>query len=336
MSGHCSNPPGAGLPTHALILAIASTWALLLLAPLEGFTFAWDGLRPFCCVVVALMGVHAYYRMRGNEPAFAAITGAFGLVLWLGLVDGYLAYVALAAGAPMADAQLATISGIGGFDHHAFVAWLTRFPGLVTTLEYAYRLTVPLLHLTIVLLTLTGQTERLNRMIGHYAVLLTLTIGLSALFPARGPFLLQPLPPEVRALLPSGAGDFYRELFEAIRDGRMRLISMDIIEGVVVFPSFHTAMALMIAHAVSKTRGLAIVGWVYAVLVMISTIPFGGHYLADVEISILLFVVVAILSKRFSGEPVAAPAGADFGPDMPQLFPDAAETEPAAARSPKG
>lgn len=52
-----------------------------------------------------------------------------------------------------------------------------------------------------------------------------------------------PLPEELSHRLPAGAGGFAVGIMDAYRSGSLRVMDPSHLEGVVVFPSFHTAMA---------------------------------------------------------------------------------------------
>lgn len=285
------------VPARAIGWALAGTVVLAVTGPLEGFRFAWGGIATMAGLIGLLGAVAVIYGRSGRAPRLAAAAGAIAMILWLGVVGGFLAYVALAAGAPFVDASLDAATRTFGFDHAAFTAAVSQIPLLVTILHASYVTTVPVLIATAVGLALAGADRRLRTFLGDYATLLMVTVALSAAFPARGPFLLTPLAVDVRARLPAGAGDFYRGIFEAVRDGRMHLFDPSALEGVVVFPSFHAGMALIVAHALLGVRGLGIAAAIYAAAVVIATLPMGGHYLIDIVTTFALFAVLRVAPR---------------------------------------
>ena len=93
------------------------------------------------------------------------------------------------------------------------------------------------------------------------------------------------------------------------------------IEGLITFPSFHTALAVVTAWAFWGTRYIAGPTLVLNLTVIASTVPVGGHYFVDV------FAGAAIAGARIAGlawrpweRTVAAPA-ALAGPGLARGWP---------------
>jgi membrane-associated phospholipid phosphatase len=61
--------------------------------------------------------------------------------------------------------------------------------------------------------------------------------------------------------------------------------------GIVAFPSFHVLLAILTAVALSAIRWLRAPAWAMAVLVGLSTLTTGWHYLVDVIGGIVLAIV---------------------------------------------
>ena len=69
------------------------------------------------------------------------------------------------------------------------------------------------------------------------------------------------------------------------------------VQGLVTFPSFHTSLAIITTYAV---RGIKVVATPVAILngiVIISTLPEGGHYLIDL-IAGAVISTIAIVAIR--------------------------------------
>jgi membrane-associated phospholipid phosphatase len=78
------------------------------------------------------------------------------------------------------------------------------------------------------------------------------------------------------------AGIWHLVHFEALRSGAMRAIDPNAIEGLITFPSFHTALAVVTAWASWRTRYIAVPALSLNLTVIASTVPVGGHYFVDV------------------------------------------------------
>ena len=69
--------------------------------------------------------------------------------------------------------------------------------------------------------------------------------------------------------------------FEPLRDGTFKLIDLGNMQGLVSIPSFHTVLAILLSHAMRRTR-VAAVFWVLNAWMIVSTplrqpLP-GRHY----------------------------------------------------------
>jgi membrane-associated phospholipid phosphatase len=88
----------------------------------------------------------------------------------------------------------------------------------------------------------------------------------------------------------------------ALRSGTLGPLVFRAMTGVVTFPSFHTALAILVIYAIARTP---IVAWpviLLNLLVIAATMPLGGHYLADVlcggAIAVLSIHLVRLLNRR--------------------------------------
>ncbi|GAH00450.1 unnamed protein product, partial [marine sediment metagenome] len=82
-----------------------------------------------------------------------------------------------------------------------------------------------------------------------------------------------------------------RRLAAVLQVHHYKNVILPIVE-VIGFPSFHTIWACIIAYTFRKRTWLFIVAIIYALLVMISTLTTGWHFLA----SVIAGVVVAALT----------------------------------------
>ncbi len=133
-------------------------------------------------------------------------------------------------------------------------------------------------------------------------------IVLSAVFPAVGAYILYQPDQAVRDAISADSGVWHLAHFEALRNGTFTVYDVRKTEGLVTFPSYHTAAALVIPIAL---RGLGLVtalAWGFAGLVILSTIPIGGHYLIDVIAGAAMTYAILAVMKRVRWRPGVAAA----------------------------
>lgn len=140
---------------------------------------------------------------------------------------------------------------------------------------------------------------------------------MSALLPAVGAFAYLGVAPETLSRLPAGSGLYHLGAFQAYRSGSAGSIELWQLEGVVTYPSFHVCLALVQGYAL---RGIRIVAWpnyAWSAVVVLSTVPIGGHYVVDLVAGSALWSAVAAISAAIAG-----------------THPEAAEREVAAQLAP--
>lgn len=185
------------------------------------------------------------------------------------------------ANAPV-DAQLIVIDSYFGYSWQAACTWVAGVPLLSDLLWQAYKLTFPLLIVSIVFLALMTDRRRLYVVVlgTTYASLGTLLLW--ALFPAAGPAALQTLSPHVAEIVrPSGSSEHAIGLYRIFRAGVTDLTGPDF-SGLVGFPSFHTIMLLFSMAAVWPYRPVNYVFGAIQLVTLPAILVIGGHHLVDV------------------------------------------------------
>lgn len=299
-------PVFAGLA--ALLLA-----GMALLAAL-GIAIAPASLRIIGLLVAISAAALAAAGLLGGVRALG---GALALALFL-LIPAPLAVfsyatAALGAARPLVDAELAGLDGLIGFDWLAAVALVNQWPGLVAALGYAYHGTIIALIYVLVFLNVLGRHDRVLEFMWLVVGTCVAANVFSGLWPALGAYVHFQPGEAVRSAISSDAGVWHLGQFEALRSGAFRTLDLAATEGLVTFPSYHTAMAL---SALIAVRGFGPVTWFAGAgtgAVVVSTVPIGGHYLIDVLAGAALTYAVFLLVRRAAPEralePGRRPAG---------------------------
>jgi hypothetical protein len=265
---------------------------------------AW-GFRPTprlfagFAVIAAMTGLpFVVYRNFRNEQRIAYAFGALGLMVGVSYVNACLALVAMASPIPLQDPWLLSSSAAIGFDYRALLEWIAARPPLGELLKLAYLSSGPMTYVAPVILAWTRQNRRLRRFVTLYALVLTLCVSIAILLPSEGYALYAPLPADLARRLPPGAATFYGAVAEAYRSGALRVLDPSHFDGVVVFPSFHTAMALLTVYALWETPILRVAAVALGGAVLLSVVPIGGHYVWDVVAAVVLFAGALPIARR--------------------------------------
>jgi membrane-associated phospholipid phosphatase len=247
-------------------------------------------------LVAAYAAATFFYRsIRFDERLSQALTtvAQLLLVVLFGLLCSYAAAV---TAMPYRDAELLAVDQWLGFDRTRYVNFFTDRPWKVHLSDFIYLAMLPQLAIVAFALIITSRIEQLQRFIAAYGIALISTIAIFVLVPAVGAFVYSDLTPAQYAALPIDLYTPARTL-DALRSGAMKIIRLNDLEGLIAFPSFHTAAAILYAWALWQVKSIR---WPIATLnvAIISTTPIGGaHYAIDVVAG----AIVALGSIAASG-----------------------------------
>jgi membrane-associated phospholipid phosphatase len=270
-------------PSRALwigLAAIAFLDALLMIA--GGFRLMGWG----AAAILAATGAGAalgfvYSAVRPDERLAALGFGGAYLIAYT-LAAAILSYLGTSLGRPLLDAEFARLDAALGLDWLTMLELTNAWPPIGKLLRAAYAASMPQLLLVFLALATSRQIERLADFLLLFTATSLAVVVTASLLPSAGAFVHFDPPATLRGVVGQDAGIWHLQHFEALRSGAMRTIDPGSIEGLVTFPSFHTALAVITAWALWRTRWLALPALALNGLVIISTVPVGGHYFVDV------------------------------------------------------
>ncbi len=259
-----------------LLLDGVDATSLAIVAAMGLLDAAWSRCVPFRLpqpglplLAGALLGAIALIYATVRPDARLA-NYAFCAALWFIFPDlgGRLAYLAASLAAPLQDDFLARLDQAIGFDWVGFfrIATRTRWFAALLSASYMSYFIQPVFSMFVFMAR--GDTRRNSDLLNSVLIALVITIIVSAILPAYGAWehygILPPKPENIDLQrLRSGAGERFTGF-----------------NGIVSFPSFHTAMLVLILHA---HRGRWTF-WPFACLnmLMLLSVPInGGHYATD-------------------------------------------------------
>lgn len=240
---------------------------------------------PFLLVLLPIALIDRY---RCDPRIRNTFTAAALFVLFIP-ASSVLDYLVVSTNAPLADQYFAAVDNAMGFDWASWARWVVQHPPLQRFLRIGYDSGFYQVVFVIPFLGMTERTKQLYELVFLLIFGALVTIAISAIIPAAGPWLVTGANAPFDASLLSH--------FQPLRDGTLRVIDIWHGQGLVSMPSYHAMVALFFIWAVRGTRlfpALLIVN----VLMISSTPTEGGHYLVDVIGGVLCAGALIVASGR--------------------------------------
>lgn len=260
------------------------------------------GLIALLAVVCAVGGVF-YDRFRKDERLAAMLFGA-GFLVAISASFSVLNYLLLTVAGPRIDVPLASLDRAMGVDWPAMMAFATHYPWLTNVFfRLTYLSVLPQIALLLVAIGLWGKPDRIYAMSLAVACGAAISIAIWTVAPSFGAFSVYTLPTSVSDHLALALDRSYaRELIALLNHGPGHISPSDA-KGLIGFPSYHAALAVIVIwHA----RELPVLRWLLSgvnAVVLVATPIQGGHHVIDVVAGIgvaALSVFLANAAVRFA------------------------------------
>lgn len=289
----------AGLVVTVIAFEVASPIriALLSLAP----------LAVACAVLIA--AAIFYTRVRIN-PRFRACCLCLAQALLFSAAGSILSYLLARDGGSLWDSTLQHWDRSLGFEWLAYVNAIDGMPQAAVALRVAYGSLIPQTIVVILALGFGGRLDRLRSFVLAAILSGSAAILLSPLFPAVGNFAYLGLKPTDFAHVWQSSNLADVRDFLAIRSGGIAALDLRTMQGIIVFPSYHGALATVSLWAfwTSGVRWLRWAGSAVALATIAATPAFGGHYFVDVIAGIALGLASIVAARRLAAVQVPLPA----------------------------
>ncbi|MFK0376169.1 phosphatase PAP2 family protein [Pandoraea sp. NPDC090278] len=283
-----------------LQLALALLAGVLLLdvigTQMLGFTLT--GLdHVYWASPVALTGIAMAVlsrQTRSKLRRFWARTSVALICLYFLTVFSFAAFVlqdcAIAIHFDLVDNRLEQIDDALGFRWHAAYPWFENHPPLFDLLRTCYRVYGWQVALLPVLLAYKDKPVELTDYLLLFCATVVLSILISTAVPASNPYI------HFGRIGPHDLSEWSQ--FASIREGMQRTIDLNDNQGLISLPSLHAAHAVIFSYVVRHLRGWNLVIPAVNVLMIVSALPFGGHYLIDIIAGIALAATAIHLSRH--------------------------------------
>lgn len=278
----------SGCQASLLLATLAYLAALAGAALLDVKTPILDGV-PLYLLAAGLL-CFCGHAILPRFPRSVLIVQAACIVFALGLSLACLSYLGPITDLPLRDTEMIWIDRHLGFDWVQVMRGFDHQQVLLTILDGAYATFTAQLIGTVLILIAFRRTRELDRFFVTFICASVLAELASVLAPTLGP--MPTLAQDDSFLHLSTLGRATGQIVLALRDGHLRTIDLDAINGIISFPSLHAAVAVIVPYTLRWNKPLF---WPVLILdcaMLASAIPSGNHYLADV----LGGIVVAILA----------------------------------------
>jgi hypothetical protein len=274
-------------------MARASIRVWLLLAGMVLGDIIWAAARglslshwgPLTIVGLGLLGLTLYYQASNRSARIAAMAETTLQWVIFSSAGASLTYLVAMHTGPLYDHQFAAADAVLGFDWRTWFVFVNRHEPIKFILALAYSSLMPQILFTIFYLAWRDRDARNAELLTTVIVALALTSAIFYRLPATGP----------GGDMPFFIKAFVGELL-ALREGGTTAFDVTQLKGIISFPSFHAALAVLFTYAHRRS-------WLFLPIaalntVMLVSIPSeGGHYLVDVFAG-LTVAVAAILTVR--------------------------------------
>ncbi|MGH6812686.1 MAG: phosphatase PAP2 family protein [Methylocella sp.] len=262
----------------AITVVVAVSDAILLAATSFRLEVASELRILFVWILLAVLFVYSRWRcfprladLARTGLALVMFTNAAAILSYI--LTGILPL-------PRWDGALATADRALGLNWLDMYQWVIRHPAIEAGAHAVYLSLTPEMLILFFVLELLGHHNQARTFLLWYMVSATATVGIGALTPAAGGFVYYHLP------VASTTG--YVSQWADLRNGTLRTINPLNNQGLVIFPSFHAALAVLCACAARPLRLLKIPLLTLNFLIILSSPAMGGHYFVDIIAGIIL------------------------------------------------
>ncbi|MDP5277606.1 phosphatase PAP2 family protein [Sphingomonas sp. DG1-23] len=242
----------------------------------------------------------------GRIAQLVRMIEALLLFALIGVLGAVLSYLAMLHSSGFADALLHRMDHALGFDWPAMRSYVERRDWLFLAFEKGY---LACFWMPLAVFGLLWHAQRIGdvyRYLLAHGLALAATVGVFFFFPARATFAFYLAP---GAPLPGNARH-YGEIIAGLRDGTLTTLDLTNLGGIITFPSFHAAMAILFVWGAWPARHFRAPMLVVNGLMWLAAVPLGGHYVVDVIAGSAIAAGAIVLAVRLARGAAAAPAAA--------------------------
>jgi len=249
-------------------------------------------------IVAALVAGALFYDRVRPDPKLSAMLMGTAFLVGFSAAFSFLNYLLLTVAGPRIDTAFAAADRAIGFNWVAVMTFMAHHPVTNAVLQLCYISVLPQIALLIIALAWSSRGGDVFRLCISIAAGAFLTVAFWTLFPSFGAFSVYTLPPEVtKHMVVALDGKYAHDLIDLLANGPGQ-ISPRSAKGLVGFPSFHGALAMMVAWHARQLKYLRGPAVVLNALVLIATPIQGGHHLTDLAGGFIVACAAIAIANR--------------------------------------
>lgn len=273
------------LPAHEIpALATIAIFSLIAaIAVASGvFTFShadFDGL----ILTFALLWLLGHLRQLRHGGVVPDLCKLYAVFLGVALASPMACAALATTNFPLADATLTQLDHqlVPGFSWPSTVQALERYPQILHLLSYAYVALGWQPPVLLALLYCQGRKQEAWKFINAWTLCILVTTLIFPFAPALNPYTFHAIPHSAMPDALCTAAWDYPIILKQLRAHSITTLNSAALSGLVSFPSFHAAGAVLLAWGYGKIRYLRWLFLAINAIMWVSAIPIGGHYLVD-------------------------------------------------------
>jgi hypothetical protein len=250
-------------------------------------------------VALGFLAIGSFYTFFKDHPLIATLFNAMGLVqvAFLGAMASAALVFYSGRAFPLVDAEMAALDAALGFDWIAYLQWFNRHPSLDAIAQAAYHSILAQPFLIILLLAITRQPERVYAFVVMMVVALAVTCLIALFLPALGPYEFFRVTavdhPEIALITEAKM----TAPIMWLRAADFSVPMPEVTVGLISFPSYHSATAVIYMWAGWRTPYLRWGIVVVNAVMLLATPIHGSHYLVDVIAGIAIAAVAIMVTR---------------------------------------
>jgi membrane-associated phospholipid phosphatase len=264
-----------------LYLILVGVWAALELAgPLLRFSVDSE-LLLLAIPLVLLLAMALALKTLGLSRAATAVE-CLTLLLTVSLSFVLLSFLLARLDLPYVDHALAGIERTLGFDWPSMAIAFNRVGWLSRAANFVYQSLWWQIVALVLLQCAAGNRERCWRFALAWTLSLVATLAIFAFAPAIGAYGFNHIGHGMVSDLIGNVGWRQAATLEHLRHATAVNVTSQDLDGIVEFPSFHAAAAVLLCWGFWSVKPARYVALPLNLGVIVAAVPIGGHYLTDI------------------------------------------------------